>query len=93
MRDIGGAALNLQSTPLKGSERKVIADAFVALKDVYRDLRRQRDGLEADSKWSEIFEEFELEGGKTGYRDMFESSETRAEALQKELQDFSSVLA
>jgi hypothetical protein len=88
MRDIGGAALNLQSTPLKGQESKVIADSFVALKAIYRDLRRQRDGLAADSKWAEIFEEFELEGGKTGYRDMFEDTQSRAEALQKELTDF-----
>lgn len=88
MRDIGGAALNLQSTPLKGQEGKVIADSFVALKAIYRDLRRQRDGLAADSKWAEIFEEFELEGGKTGYRDMFEDTQSRAEALQKELTDF-----
>jgi hypothetical protein len=88
MRDIGGAVLNLQTTPLKGQEAKVISDALVALKSVYRDLRRQRDGLDADSKWAQIFEEFELEGGKTGYRDLFETRESRAEALQKEIQDF-----
>lgn len=89
MRDIGGAVLNLQTTPLKGQEAKVISDALIALKSVYRDLRRQRDGLDADSQWAKIFEEFELEGGKTGYRDLFETTESRAEALQKELDDFS----
>jgi hypothetical protein len=88
MRDIGGAVLNLQTTPLKGQEAKVISDALIALKSVYRDLRRQRDGLDADSQWAKIFEEFELEGGKTGYRDLFETTESRAEALQKELDDF-----
>jgi hypothetical protein len=61
----------------------------VALKNVYRDLRRQREGLDADSEWAKIFEEFELEGGKTGYRDLFETRESRAEALQKEIEDFS----
>jgi len=89
MRDIGGAVLNLQTTPLKGQEAKVISDALIALKSVYRDLRRQRNGLDADSPWAKIFEEFELEGGKTGYRDLFETTESRAEALQKELDNFS----
>lgn len=88
MRDIGGAALNLQNTPLKGNERKVIADAFTAIKAVYRDLRRKRNGLDADSKWAEIFEDFELQGGKTGYRDMFENAEDRAQQLQKDIQNF-----
>ena len=90
MRDIGGAVLNLQSTPLKGSERKIISDAFGLIKDIYSDLRRQRQGLPADSKSAQIFEEFELEGGKTGYRDLFEDSQSRAEQLQKDLEDFKS---
>jgi len=90
MRDIGGAVLNLQSTPLKGNERKIISDALGSIKDIYSDLRRQRQGLPADSKWANIFEEFELEGGKTGYRDLFEDSQSRAEQLQKDLEDFKS---
>ena len=90
MRDIGGAVLNLQSTPLKGSERKIISDALGLIKDIYSDLRRQRQGLPADSKSAQIFEEFELEGGKTGYRDLFEDSQSRAEQLQKDLEDFKS---
>jgi hypothetical protein len=88
MRDIGGAVLNLQTTPLKGQEAKVVSDALIALKAVYQDLRRQRQGLGANSKWASIFEEFESEGGKTGYRDLFETSESRAESLQQELKDF-----
>jgi hypothetical protein len=90
MRDIGGAVLNLQSTPLKGNERKIISDALGSIKDIYSDLRRQRQGLPANSQWANIFEEFELEGGKTGYRDLFEDSQSRAEQLQKDLEDFKS---
>ena len=90
MRDIGGAVLNLQSTPLKGNERKIISDALGLIKDIYSDLRRQRQGLPANSKSAQIFEEFELEGGKTGYRDLFEDSQSRAEQLQKDLEDFKS---
>jgi hypothetical protein len=88
MRDIGGAVLNLQSTKLKGKEFEVISNAFTALKDVYQDLRLVRAGEQATSKWAQIFEEFELEGGKTGFRDLFNSSEDRAKALQAELDSF-----
>jgi hypothetical protein len=88
MRDVGGAVLNLQSTALKGKEYEVISNAFTALKAVYQDLRLERSGQEANSKWAEIFEEFELEGGKTGFRDLFNDSETRARALESELEAF-----
>jgi hypothetical protein len=88
MRDVGGAVLNLQSTPLKGKEYEVISNAFTALRAVYQDLRLERSGQQANSKWAEIFEEFELEGGKTGFRDLFNDSETRARALESELEAF-----
>jgi hypothetical protein len=88
MRDVGGAVLNLQSTALKGKEYEVISNAFTALKAVYQDLRLERSGQQANSKWAEIFEEFELEGGKTGFRDLFNDSETRARALESELEAF-----
>jgi hypothetical protein len=88
MRDVGGAVLNLQSTALKGKEFEVISNAFTALKAVYQDLRLERSGQQANSKWAEIFEEFELEGGKTGFRDLFNDSETRARALESELEAF-----
>jgi hypothetical protein len=88
MRDVGGATLNLQSTALKGKEYEVISNAFTALKAVYQDLRLERAGQEANSKWAEIFEEFELEGGKTGFRDLFNDSETRARALESEIESF-----
>jgi hypothetical protein len=88
MRDVGGAVLNLQSTSLKGKEYEVISNAFVALKSIYQDLRMERSGQQANSKWAQIFEEFELEGGKTGFRDLFNDSETRARALESELESF-----
>jgi hypothetical protein len=59
MRDVGGATLNLQSTALKGKEYEVISNAFIALKSVYQDLRLERAGKNANSKWAEIFEEFD----------------------------------
>jgi hypothetical protein len=88
LRDVGGATLNLQSTPLKGKEREVIGNSLTALKEIYKDLRLVREGKQATSKWGQIFEEFELEGGKTGFRDLFNTSEERAKALQSELDAF-----
>ena len=88
MRDIGGATINLQTTPLKGMERKVVADAFVALKDVYKDLRRARDGLPPKSKWGQIFDDFGLQGGKSGFSELFRDSQERSDALQAELKKF-----
>jgi len=88
LRDIGGATLNLQSTALKGKEFKVITNAFVALRAVYKDLRLQREGKPADSAWAKKFEEFELAGGKTGFSDLFNNSEEKALKLQKEINSF-----
>ena len=88
LRDIGGATLNLQSTALKGKEFKVITNAFVALRAVYKDLRLQREGKPADSAWAKKFEEFELAGGKTGFSDLFNNSEEKAHKLQEEINSF-----
>jgi len=88
MRDVGGATINLQTTPLKGMERKVIGDGFVALVEIYKDLRRIRKGLPPNSKWAQTFEEFELEGGKSGFSELFKDSEDRSKALQDEINNF-----
>ena len=88
MRDTGGATINLQATPLKGMERKVVGDAFVALKDIYKDLRRARDGLPPQSKWGQIFDDFGLQGGKSGFSELFRDSQDRSESLQNELKRF-----
>ena len=88
LRDVGGATLNLQSTALKGKEREVIGNSLTALREIYKDLRLARDGKQTTSKWGQIFEEFEMEGGKTGFRDIFNTSEDRANALAGELKAF-----
>lgn len=88
MRDVGGATINLQTTPLKGMERKVVSDAMVALKDIYKDLRRAREGLPPKSKWGRVFEDFGLQGGKSGFSELFKDSQDRSESLQSELKRF-----
>jgi hypothetical protein len=88
MRDTGGATINLQATPLKGMERKVVSDAMVALKDIYKDLRRAREGLPPKSKWGQVFDDFGLQGGKSGFSELFKDSQDRSESLQNELKKF-----
>ncbi len=84
-RDVQGALANLSSTPLAGKQAAVLGNTLSALRGIYRDLRDVRAGRQPSSQWSALFEEFQLEGGQTGYRDMFRTSKDRAEAIEKEL--------
>jgi len=87
VRDLGTGMLNLSSTELKGHQAEVFKNAFSALRGVYSDLRDHRAGRTPSSKWALAFEEFASEGGQTGYRDMFQTSKERTDALMKELTD------
>jgi hypothetical protein len=84
-RDVQEAALNLTSTPIAGKQKEIVTNVLPALRGVYADLRAERKGKPAGSTWAQLFEEFQKEGGKTGYRDMFLTSDARAEALKSEL--------
>lgn len=86
VRDVGGGAINLTSTQIAGKERKVLAHLAPALAGIYRDLRADRSGKQRSTgAWSKLWEEFQEVGGKTGYRDLYMTSEDRAKALQKEI--------
>lgn len=87
VRDLGTASLNLSSTELKNDRAAVLAGAFSALRGIYSDLRDHRAGRTPTSKWALIFEDFAQEGGQTGYRDMFQTSAARTEALASELKN------
>jgi hypothetical protein len=82
IRDVQGALLNLTSTPLNGKKNEVLRNAIPAVKGIYSDLRAIRRGEEATSEWAELWEEFEGQGGKTGYRDMFKNAKMRGEAIE-----------
>ena len=79
------ALLNLSGTPLAGQQAKIAADTVSALADVFKDMRRMRDGKAASTKWGQLLRQFELDGGTTGYMDMFKTSADRAKALEKML--------
>lgn len=85
LRDLGGASVNLSSTAIAGKQRQVIGNALPAALGMYRDLRAERSGKTAATNWAALADEFELEGGKTGFRDLFTTSQDRADAIEIEL--------
>ena len=85
VRDIQGALLNLTSTKLKDHKAEVAGHTLSALKGIYADMRAARNGKTPTSKWAALWEEFQDEGGQTGYRDMFANSADRVKAIEQEL--------
>lgn len=85
IRDVQGAMFNLTNTPLAGRQAEVSKNILAAMRGVYVQERSGRKGRHAGSPWSGLWEEFQKEGGQTGYRDMFATGEERAKALEKEI--------
>lgn len=84
-RDTQGALFNLSSTPLAGKQAEVLKHTISALRGIYIDERASRKGEQPKSAWAELWDEFQKEGGQTGYRDMFRTSKDRAEDIEREL--------
>lgn len=89
IRDAQSALLNLGTTPIAGKKAKVMQYGMSALAGIYQDLRAHRDGKAPSSPWALEFEEFAKEGGQTGYRDMFQTSKARTDALTDTLKELS----
>jgi hypothetical protein len=85
IRDAQGALINLSSTPLAGEQKRVLGYTKDALVGIYKDIRAHRAGKVPSSKWAALFEEFQKEGGQTGYRDQYANAEARAESIISEL--------
>jgi hypothetical protein len=83
MRDVQSAALNLSSTPLANDKVEVLAQTGSALKGIYQVLRGSRKGKEVHNRWADLWEEFQREGGQTGYRELFRTTKDRADNLNK----------
>lgn len=83
LRDVQGALLQLSTTPLRNDRKKVLGGVTGALRGIYAEERLRRKG-EPPSKnsWAELWEEFQQEGGQTGFRDQFSRTQERADALQ-----------
>lgn len=85
LRDLSTGMLNLSSTPLSGHRAEIARNAFSALKGIYLDLRDHRAGRAPTSQWAQLFEQFQADGGQTGYKDMFLTSADRAAEIADEL--------
>jgi hypothetical protein len=82
VRDVWGAAVNLGSTELNGSAAKVLFDTPAALKGIAANLMGKKGG-----KWLELYDQFQADGGQTGYKEMFRDASERNEAIEKQLKD------
>lgn len=86
LRDTQTAAINLSSTPLKGKQKEVMSHVLLALKGIYSDLRSEREsGTMPTNEYAILFEEFQKEGGQTGYRDMYRNAKERSAAIEHAL--------
>jgi hypothetical protein len=79
-RDVQGAALNLSTTPLAGKQKEVLAGTLPALKGIYQNLRTGKGGM-----WADLFEDYQLAGGQTGYRDQFSRNRRQASIVEREM--------
>ena len=87
MRDTQGVVLQLSSTKLAGKQKEVLKNMgprnwWALMKDL-RDARSNPNAPK--SQWVQLFEQFQLDGGATGFRDLYADPKDRAKALEKEL--------
>lgn len=80
VRDLQAAAINLSGTPIDGRRAEVMAQAMKFLGEAARAGFRM-DGIKDQKLWQEL----QAEGGTTGYRDLYRTTEDRASAIKREL--------
>lgn len=88
-RDVQSGMLNLTSTPLAGKQAQVLKDVMPAMRGIYGQERAGRKGAHSSNRWATLWEEFQREGGQTGYRDMFATGDERAKGIEKALKGLS----
>lgn len=81
VRDTQGVAFNLESTALAGKQVEVMKNIAPALLAVYRAER----GFPSKSEWTKLWDEMQEQGGTTGYRQSFSTTNERAEAMADEI--------
>jgi hypothetical protein len=88
MRDVQESMVNLGATELAGQQLKVARNTMSALRGIYGDLRAQRKGSTTGTEWAKLWEEFQEAGGQTGYRQLFATSNDRAQAIKDSLDPY-----
>jgi hypothetical protein len=89
LRDTEGAVLQLTTTELAGKQTEVLKHVMPAVRGIYAQLRADHQGKVATGQWSKLWEEFQQQGGQTGFRDQFSRAEERGQALERELKKMS----
>jgi len=88
IRDTLGAQFNLSTTAIAGKQAQVTAGVFPALMGIYSDLRAARAGKGvAKGEWAKLWEEYQQEGGATGYRDQFSKNRSDQNVIEKEMRN------
>jgi predicted transcriptional regulator len=82
IRDVQHAMITLDRTPLAKKKTRIARDTISALAGIYSDMRAVRQGRHPTSQWAQLFEDFQKEGGQTGFRNMFATSKDRADELE-----------
>lgn len=85
LRDVQAAALQLSTTPLAGQQKEISKYIVPSLKTIYSSLRKRRKGEEVDTELGKLWQEFQKEGGQTGFKDVFSRTQDRQQALVNEL--------
>lgn len=86
IRDVLGAQFNLTTTAIKGKQAEVSKNVLPALAGIYRNLRKTRDGQPVPpNEWSQLWEDFQREGGQTGYRDQFSKNREEQSVIEQEM--------
>ncbi len=81
IRDVQAGILNLTNTPLQNRKGKVFGNVPAAVVGIAREIR----GDSKRTEWSDLFQQFQEDGGQTGYREMFGDAGERSKAIEKEL--------
>jgi len=89
LRDTEGAVLQLTTTELAGKQAEVLKQVMPAVRGIYAQLRADHQGKVSTGQWSKLWEEFQQQGGQTGFRDQFSRAEERGQALERELKKMS----
>lgn len=86
VRDLQGASLQLSDTKLAGKQKDVLAHIAKNTGKIWAELRRERkeEGV-GTGPWAQLMEQFQLDGGTTGFRELYSDPADRLNALQKEL--------
>jgi len=88
IRDTLGAQFNLSTTAIAGKQAQVTAGVLPALAGIYSDLRTARAGKGvAKGEWAKLWEEYQQEGGATGYRDQFSKNRSDQNIIEKEMRN------